>query len=350
MKPNAAAAAVSTELRVELVRQSDARWLDFVARAQPTLFQTPRWCNLISEEYGFPAFVALALNGSTVVGGLPYAEVEDFRGRRRVAYAFSDFCEPMGDPKAWAAVEAHLCDGAIPWQIRSRIAPLSATDSLETPGVHQAIDLPTTMAEAAVGFHQKQRVNALRLERAGATCRCVADETFVEPFFSLFARLRKHKFRLLPQSRLFFERVVASYFPDRGFGLLAEIDGNVVAAMILLAEGDTLYVKYSASNSEARELRPTNYLFREAIAESITRGYRRLDLGISIEEGLQRFKRHLGAASVPYYAARYAQLPEDQTSIDMQRALSSITHILTEPDVPLSAAISAGAVLYRYFV
>jgi CelD/BcsL family acetyltransferase involved in cellulose biosynthesis len=340
----------SAETHVEFVSQNDERWLRFLSDARPTLFQTPRWCDIMAQHYGFPARVALAVRDSRVVGGLPYAEVDDFRGSRRIAYAFSDVCEPLGDSAAWSELEAALCADGLPWQIRSRVAPTRPADFSESPGVHQAIDLPASMEEASRRFHQKQRVNALRLERAGAICHRIVDESLIEPFYALFANLRKRKFRLLPQSRAFFERVIRTYFPERGFGLLAEVGGKTVAAAILLSEGNTLYVKYSASDSDARELRPTNYIFREAIRESIERGYRRLDLGNSVEQGLQLFKRHLGATSVQYHIARYNQRPKNETVLRMEQALSTVTRVLTDPDVPLSAAVSAGEALYRYFV
>lgn len=93
----------------------------------------------------------------------------------------------------------------------------------------------------------------------------------------------------------------------------------MVVGMMLLAAGDTLFVKYSASEMSVLELRPNNYLFKKAIEEAISGGLARLDLGISNEERLIRFKEHLGATP------------------------------LAEPDVPRSAATSAGSVLYRFF-
>jgi CelD/BcsL family acetyltransferase involved in cellulose biosynthesis len=338
-------------LRVEFVPQDDERWPAFLAHQRPTLFQTPRWCGLIAEEYGFaPRAIIVLGDTGEVVAGLPYAEVEDFRGCRRVTYAFSDVCEPLGDLAAWPTIEGTLSSGGVAWQIRSRVPPSQSADSIESPGMHQYIPLPATVEAAQAAFHQKQRVNAMRLERAGAVCRRIADDSFIEPFYTLYATMRKRKFRLLPQSRKFFERLVNAYFPARGYGLLAQLEGKTLAAMILLSEGDTLYVKYSASDLEARALRPANYLFREAIAQAVSDGYRYLDLGISVGADLQRFKRHLGALSAPYYVARYAQQPKREACTHVESAISAVTNVLTEPDVPLSAAMAAGAVLYRFFV
>jgi CelD/BcsL family acetyltransferase involved in cellulose biosynthesis len=335
---------------VRMTRIDDPQWLALLQRARPTLFQTPRWCNLVSAEYGFPARLALVVSGTDAICGLPYAEVEDFRGERRIAYAFSDFCEPLGDINGWPLIEAALCRGSVPWQIRSRVVPSSLAETAEQPGVQQSVALPKTMEEASSAFHQKQRVNTARFERVGGTLRKVADRSFLDPFYNLFATLRKRKFRLLPQGRNFFGRVIDEYFPDRGFGLLAELNGTVVAAMILLSESDTLYVKYSASDPDVLNVRPNNFLFQKAIEQAILGGFNHLDLGISIEPGLQRFKEHLGAKSIAYYAARYVQKAKTDAIRQQEACLANLTRILTADEVPLASVAEAGAELYRYFV
>ena len=342
-------ASVSAAHEVIHTTNRDPRWLGFVAKAGPTLFQHPEWGSMIESVYGFPACVAMLVRGARIIGGLPYAEVKDFRGCRRVAYAFADVCEPLGED-AWSGLERALTTDGIPWQIRSRAVPFALARTVDRPGMHQAIDLPATADEARKRFHQKQRVNARRLERAGACCRKFSDASFIGPFYELFSALRKNKFRLLPQSRRHFELVAERYFPRGGFGLAAELDGRMVAGMMLLPEGDTLYIKYSASALDALELRPNNYLFSKAIDAAIESGFRRLDLGISVEPGLIRFKEHLGARSTPYHVARYGHEPPNESVRQLESALEHITKILTDPEVPLSAAVAGGDALYRFFV
>ena len=342
-------ASASVEQKVVHAGNRDPRWLDFIAKAGPTLFQHPDWGSLIESVYGFPACVAMLVRGDEVLGGLPYAHVEDFRGRRRVAFAFADVCEPLGE-NVWSEIERGLIADGVPWQIRSRAAPSALARTVQQPGAHQSIDLPTTAEQAQLRFHQKQRVNARRLERAGVRCLKITDESFVGPFYELFCNLRKNKFRLLAQSRRHFELVVERYFPRGGFGLAAKLDGRLVAGMVLLPQGDTLYAKYSASALDALELRPNNYLFAKAIEAAIEGGFRHLDLGISEQPGLIRFKEHLGARSTAYYTARYGAIQSDESVQQIEAALERLTQILTDPGVPLSAAIAGGTALYRFFV
>ncbi len=72
-------------MRLEHVSPNDARWLAVLDRYPTTLFQSPSWSRVIEATYGFASRVALAVVGNDVLGGLPYALVEDFHGKRRIA-------------------------------------------------------------------------------------------------------------------------------------------------------------------------------------------------------------------------------------------------------------------------
>lgn len=205
------------------------------------------------------------------------------------------------------------------------------------------------MEEAERGFHQKQRVNAKRLERAGASCVRLGDPGVLDHFYPLYATLRKEKFRLLPQGRGFFEAVVDAYLPDHGFALVAELGGVTAAAGIFLAEGDELYIKYSATNQSMLDLRASNYFFRYGVEMAIAEGYKTFDLGLSRHEGIIRFKEHLGARSASVFEYRYNERDKTEAVKVLDGTFERLTRVLTEPDVPLAAAQDAGEALYRYF-
>ncbi len=339
--------SAARDLAFEVIDVSDGRWTAFASTAQPSLFQAPRWCRLVAEHYGFRACVLAVMREGGIVGGLPFAVIEDFRGLRHVTFPFSDYCEPLGD-LPWQAYEEHIIASAIPWTIRGRIDPVSS-DYGKPAGMCLELALPGSMEEAEQKFHQKQRVNARRLERAGAGCRRVEDARVLDDFYPLYSILRKEKFRLLPQGRSFFEAVTAEYLPERGFALVAELDGVTAAAGIFLREGDVLYIKYSATNQALLEQRASNYFFKEGIAAAIGTGCGRFDLGASRHEGIIRFKEHLGANSSPFYEFRYNQREPTEPEKSLEATFGRLTQILTAEAVPLEAAQEAGDVLYRYF-
>ena len=110
-----------TQATLEHLDLHSPLWDAFVEVHASTLFQSADWARVIEDTYGFPVRAAALVSDGRVVCGLPYAGVEDFRGRRRVAFAFADVCEPIGD--GWPALEAALCADGVPWQIRSRTQP-----------------------------------------------------------------------------------------------------------------------------------------------------------------------------------------------------------------------------------
>lgn len=333
--------------RLVHVHPDDPRWVAFLSAAQPTLFQSPDWAKLIEEVYGFSPRVAMVIRDGAILGGLPYAEVNDFRGARRIAYPFADVCEPLGE--VWSDVERSLCDEGIAWQIRSRIPPTSRIASFRQAALHHSIDLPASVAEAEARCHPKQRANVKQARNAGLTHRTIADESAAELFYAMHSRVRKEKHRLLPQPRSFFQAMCSRFFPDRGFLSVAELEGEPVAAMVFLACQDTLYYKFSASDLDALSLRPNHFLLWKSIEAAIERRYSAIDLGISDAQGLVRFKERLGAVASPVFAATYLQPEKSKAVEDVERALSRLTNALTESDVPLSAAQAAGDALYRFF-
>jgi CelD/BcsL family acetyltransferase involved in cellulose biosynthesis len=331
---------------LEHLDAKSTRWLDFAQQHKQTLFQSADWGGVIASTYGFPARVAALVRGGQVVVGLPYAEVDDFRGRRRVAFAFADVCEPLGND--WPALERALCEDGVAWQIRSRVAPGPLGDAREV-GVHQSVSLAGGADGVRSRLHPKQRANALAGERAGLTHRLLSADEAVETFYALHSRVRVAKHRLLPQPRTFFERLAECFFPDRGFVVAAHAAGRTVSAMLFIKWGDTLYYKFSASDLDALELHPNHYLLGKVVEEAVREGFTSVDLGISEDEGLVRFKRRLGADAVPVFSGKYLQPEKNDEVRTMETALGDLTRILTEPGVPIAAAQVAGDAVYRYF-
>jgi CelD/BcsL family acetyltransferase involved in cellulose biosynthesis len=348
-RPDQGLAAVSPPATIISTTNRDPRWLQFLATAQPTLFQHPDWASLMEETYGFPARLALALRDDGVVGGLPYSEVEDFRGRRRIAGAFADVCEPLGE-SVWPDIESALTQDGVPWQIRSRAHIGAQAVESRRVAVHHVIDLPADPDEAAGACARLQRTEVRYALRAGLTARRLPDDEAVEVFYDLHVRVRKEKHHLLPQPRTFFNALARRYFPDRGFVLAAEHDGAVIAAELLLICGDTLYFKFIASEAAALSFKPNDFLLWKAIETAASLGLRHVDLGISEAESLIHFKRKYAGEGRPVFAGRYAQTAKPAHVKQMEESLAQLTETLTARGIPLAAVQSAAEALYRFFV
>jgi CelD/BcsL family acetyltransferase involved in cellulose biosynthesis len=325
---------------------TNARWRDFAQRHKQTLFQSDDWAGVVAATYGFSIRAAALVRDGHVVAGLPYAEIDDFHGRRRVAFAFADVCEPLGED--WPALERALCDDGVPWQIRSRVAPGRLADSREV-GVHQTVSLAGGAPAITSRMHSKQRARMRSAERAGLTHRLLSADEAIETFYAMHSRLRVTKYRLLPQPRIFFERLAERFFPDRGFVVAAHAADRVIAVMFFIRWGDTLYYKFSASDLDVLSSHPNHYLLGKIFVEAAGEGFTTVDLGISEDEGLIHFKSRLGAEAVPVYVGKYLQPEKSENVLAMETALGDLTRILTEPGVPIAAAQAAGNAVYRYF-
>jgi len=331
------------------VDAQDERWQRFCAsHSTLTLFQSPNWANVIARTYGFAMRVLLVLENDAVLGGLPFAHIEDFRGPRRVALAFADNIEPA-PTQLWDLIEAWIAKDDLPWVIRSMCKPTERAASQHVAASHHAIDLPDSFEAAAARFHIKHVQNLKQADKAALRHRRLDSSEGIDSFYALHSQVRKSKHRLLPQPRAFFDAIYEEFFPRHGFVMLAEHDEAVISAMLFVACGKTLYYKFSASAQDMLTLRPNHFLITKAIEVAIGEGYRRLDLGISDTEGLMRFKARIGGTESPVYVARYHPREKTEAVAQIERSLGDLTEILTGPEIPVEAAQRGGEVLYRYF-
>jgi CelD/BcsL family acetyltransferase involved in cellulose biosynthesis len=334
---------------IEELSASDERWVSFCAdRSDVTLFQSPEWSEIVRETYDFSLRVLLATEGRTVVGGLPFAHIEDFRGPRRVALAFADNLEPL-PASLWHEFERYLAADALPWTIRTLCKPSDAAHSSKVVAQHHAVHLPPTFAEAEAAFNIKHKQKWRQAVRGGVTHRVDTSLDGLRLFYQLHTETRKFKHGLMPQPLAFFEAIHRRFFPLNGFLLIAEHEGAPIAVMFFLAYGSTLYYKFSASSLSSLPLRPNNLLITKVIEMAIERGYKKLDLGISDTEGLIGFKERIGGRASDVYSAVYNPREKSTAVSEVERAFGEITKVLTAEDVPSVYAQRGGEILYRFF-
>ena len=145
------------------------------------------------------------------------------------------------------------------------------------------------------------------------------------------------------------ELVVVTHAIDagRGFLLLAEHDGRVIAGDLLLSHRQTLTYKFNASDSAYLDLRPNNLLMASAVEMALEDGYRELDLGrCDLDaEGLRRYKLLWGCVEEEYRYYRYDSGPPPRRHRDpVARALPLFVRV-----APAWALKLAGDRLYRRF-
>jgi hypothetical protein len=335
-------------IAINEVSSADQRWISFcTGHPDATLFQSPLWSDVVRETYDFSLMVLLATEDDTVISGLPFAHIEDFRGPRRVALSFADNIEPLPS-SAWPQFDAWISKDGVPWTVRSLCRPALASET-KVVAQHHAVHLPATFEEAEAAFNIKHKQKYRQSVRAGVTYKVDTSLEGLRTFYALHTETRKFKHGLLPQPFRFFEAIYERFFPDNGFFLIAEHNGEPIAIMFFLSYGSTLYYKFSASSLSSLPLRPNNLLITKALEIAIARGYKKVDLGISDTEGLIGFKERIGGRASDVHSASYRPREKSAAVINVERALGTLTKILTEQDVPLVCAQEGGDALYRFF-
>jgi CelD/BcsL family acetyltransferase involved in cellulose biosynthesis len=343
-------ATVSSATVLEL---TDPRWADFVA-GQPgaTPFHHPGWASLLAKCYDFRAFaIATSDAAGQIRAGLPVMEVRHFRTEPKwVSLPFTDYLPPLlAAPEEEALLSAALEQESKAAGIR-RVDVRSALTGAATCGsaFRHGIPLDEDPARVFAGFPSKTRTHIRQAERRGLTVRRgTRAEDLTDIFYRLHLRNRR-RLGVPVQPRRFFRLLWESLIrPGLGFVLVAEAEGQPVAAGVLLAWKSTMIGKFIASDETAWSLRPNNSIVWHAAQEGCARNCRWFDFGRTDadNEGLRAYKRSWGAVEEPLV---YATLggPTDCASTGHGRAgrllASAIRH------GPLVVCRTAGEVLYRY--
>ena len=286
---------------------------------------------------------------------IPFCRIADIRGERIASLPFSDYCDPLVEqPGAWAELVQPILAAGVPVRLRCLRNMLPVEDGrfrVTGRALWHGVDLARAEDAIWAGLDASARQNVRKAERHGVVVRRSSGLEDLRLFHSLHAQLRKSKYRMLAQPFAFFEALHALLAPeDRIWVLLAEVDGVVVAGILFLEWGDTLYYKFNASIDT--HLRPNDLLVWEGIRLGRSRGLARLDFGLSDtgQPGLVRYKSKFATEERAISLLEWR--PDghaDPRGEEVGRMLHHVTRLLTEPSVPDTVTRAAGDELYRYF-
>lgn len=332
-------------------------WAQLVSGTASTLFHSPQWMRVIQETYGLPLAAYVLQQEEEPIAGVPWCQVNDFLGRRRVTLAYSDFCDILAPTRKESRTLAEFIamDGH-PWTLRTlarNLPDVSVPVSRNALFKWQGIDLDadqqvlwerlSSMAQRGVG----------KAERSGVEVRQADSKEELREWFLLHLRLRKAKFGLLAQPYAFFENIWDIFIETgKGFLLIGRYQDKIVGGTLYLLWKDTCYYKFNTSDMASLALRPNNLLLWRGMLEAKARGCHFLDLGRSPvkQEGLMAFKRGFGAIEEDLYSLTYQTSNGDNADAQARGLLESLTHLFVKDCVPDSVTEQAGTLLYRFFV
>lgn len=330
-------------------------WADTAHHPLSGLFSSRPWTQAVARTYGFVITASVRGAAGRVEAALLFSHVADLRGERIVCGPFCDYCDPLAeDGGTWHDIVAPVLAMQLPVTLRCLRNTAPARDSrfaVAGRAAWHGVDLTRPEAALWEGLHGSARQNVRKAGRLGVTVREGRMLEDVRLFFDMHCQVRKAKYRLLPQPFRLFEQLHAAFSPeDRLTVLLAEYGGAVVAGILFLQWGDTLYYKFNASVD--REACPNDLLVWEGIRMGQRRGLALMDFGASdyAQPGLLRYKRKYATEEREILRLRW-QPPDhaDPRGEEAGRALGHMTHLLTDPGVPDSVTRAAGEAFYGLF-
>jgi CelD/BcsL family acetyltransferase involved in cellulose biosynthesis len=336
--------------------RTDPRWAALAAGPGGGLFTSPPWIGAVCETYGFvPTGTVAGDGGGVPCAGLTWVDVDDLRGRRRLALPFCDRADPVvTDAAAWAAVSGDALTGDLPFTLRCLDGSPAADDrrlSRTGEAAWHRTPLAGSLEDLYARFRPQTRRNIATAERAGVQVRLSADMEAVHVYHDLHVSLRKHKYRLLAQPREFLEQIWKAFAPDDAIRTaIATVDGRPVAGAVYLVWQDTVYYKFGASEAATLPLRPNDAVHWALIRWAHARGLAHLDWGLSDldQPGLVGYKRKWATEERRILTLNAGGAPLGRRA-DTERLLQTLTALFTDDSVPDAITARAGAALYGLF-
>ena len=335
---------------------SDPRWRAFVdSHPKALAFHRPAWSEMLADCYGYRPIVLarLGVNGA-VIGGLPVMEVRTLRRQRRwVALPFSDVCAPLLGPDLGldeftrSLDDARRSAGVSLFDVRAPLAEGANAHRQNTAVIH-TVTLGTDPVALFARLHRSQvQRNVRRGEREQRFTIRRSDNPrdLTHAFYSLHVKTRQ-RHGMPVQPRRYFEAMWTHVLgPGDGHVLIAESDGEPVAAIVFVNGTSTLTYKYSASDSAFWQFRPNHLLLWHSMQAAIRDGYRWFDFGRSdlADQGLRDFKSGWAGEEQPLV---YTTLSERPPEIGSGRGLAVARKVLRHS--PGWACRATGELFYRY--
>ncbi len=337
---------------------TDTRWDVLVRSRSTSVFQSPPWLRVLSDTYDFPVRARLLLGADGVPeAGVVYAEIDDFMDPRINSLPFSDYCDPIvPDLATWRRLTDGLVASGRRMDVRCLNSDVPLSDErfeVSSLAAWHGVDLHPDLADIWVRIHSSARRAIRKADSAGLIVATASTKEDLRAFYDLHLGIRKYKYRLLAQPFRFFERIWNEFIEEeRGFLVIAKLDGQAVGGILFLEWQGVLYYKFNASDRSSLSVRPNDRLIWEGIKIAKSRGLGLVDFGLSdlAQEGLVRYKRKYATEERAITQFRYTPAGSPSHADGVARGvLQELTGLLVDDGVPDEVTARAGDLLYRFF-
>lgn len=338
--------------------RTDPLWQALIEKYQSDVFHSPAWMQVLFDTYGLEPCACLLLDDQeSPVAGVPFCEIHDIRGARRVSLPFSDYCDPLvQEPEHWSILTEQLLAEPMPFVVRCLRNEIPLADSrfmIANRAKWHGLDLHADLNTLWMHLHSSARRAIQKGQQQGVTVEIAQDIDDLRHFFEMHLGLRKHKYRMLAQPYQFFVNIWRHFVEtQRGALMVARDRDRIIGATLFLEWRETLVYKFNASLPNALEFRPNDLIIWQAMQYAKSKGFTALDFGLSDwdQDGLVRFKRKFATEERTIFFLQHAPKSPTDYELQIRRLLPQLTGLFTDESVPDNITEKAGEILYRYFV
>lgn len=177
----------------------------------------------------------------------------------------------------WVRVEPETEALLTGWQQETGIQIVKAPHDVQ-PRENLVIDIAASEEDLMMRMKSKVRYNIRLAEKKRVRILAARDQKYQEAFFGLIEATAKRQ-GILPHPRSYYEQMLAA-FPEAELTLyVAEYEGEILAANLVLFFGDTATYLHGGTSDRHREAMAPLLLQWEQIREAKRRGCRWYDFG-----------------------------------------------------------------------
>jgi FemAB-related protein (PEP-CTERM system-associated) len=335
---------------IELYREGDEGWDDYVAKSKSTtFFHQIAYQRVITESFGFKPYYLAARAGGEIIGILPLFLVKSLIfGSSLVS---SPFCDYGGICADGEAVQRALLEKAVEIGQKERVKyielrhkyPTELTLPQSTEKVNLRVPLAPEM-EIWAGFNAKLRNHVRKAQRSGLQFE-VSNSEKLQCFYDVFA-VHMRDMGTPVQSLSFFNNLL-QIFPTAEL-LLITHERRIIGGGIAVYFKDSMELPWACSLRSYFIYCPNDLLYWEAIRRGCQQGLRYFNFGRSSKEsGTYFFKKQWGAEDeqlfYQYAPIRSDKIPYRSSTNPKYKLFSKVWRRL-----PLSMANLIGSRLSRH--
>ena len=276
------------------------------------LYQTTLWQRVLERSFSHICGQVCAIRNSRtgeILAGISVYTVKSWLlGSRLVSVPFATLCDPLissaGDLDMLMPLVQKLYRQSSGKYVEIRT--LKATSLIQTPHlrashsyVHQFVRLGRPLEEIEKGFSRIVRRSVKQSLDEGINVRPGLTKRDLLEFHRLLVKTRQ-RLALPPIPFLFFDSIWTELRQaDRLSLLMAECGGVTVGGLLSIKSRGTYALEYIAGTGSDRGKGVMYLLYREALKEACTSGFKLLSFGRTYRgnSGLLKFKEHWGTES-----------------------------------------------------